>query len=207
MYAVPHRIETARLIIRRYERADAEALATVVPRNLDHLSRYMEWTAFEPQSVEQRREWIADVAAKADAGEDFTMGIFLTDGTFVGGTGFHVRTDPDRLAIGYWIDAEHEGHGLVTEASTALAMVALEIAGAGVVDISHAPSNLRSARVPQRLGFERQDASGEECFDSGGKEPSVTWFATRANLACEPFASAPRPRAFDVHGDEIPWPE
>lgn len=206
MDIVPHRIETERLVIRRYVQDDAVALATVIPRNLDHLRQYMEWTAFEPQSVAQRREWIAEVAAKADAGEDFTLGVFLRDGTFVGGTGLHVRTEPDRLAIGYWIDAEHEGRGLVTEAATALTRVALELAGAAVVDISHAPSNIRSAAVPHRLGFDRQDSSGERCFDSGCTEPSVTWFATRAHLERDPLAAAPRPRAFDGHGDEVPWP-
>ncbi|GIG54237.1 GNAT family N-acetyltransferase [Demequina activiva] len=206
MYAVPHRVETERLVLRRYVHDDAEALATLIPRNLDHLGQYMEWTAFEPQTVDQRRAWIAEVAAKADAGEDFTLGIFLLAGTLVGGTGFHVRTEPDRLAIGYWIDAEHEGRGLVTEAVTALTRVALELTGADLVDISHAPSNVRSAAIPQRLGFHRQDATGEQCFDSGCQEPSVTWFATRADLARQPLASAVRPRAVDRHGDEIPWP-
>ena len=211
MYAVPHRIETERLVLRRYVRADAQALAIAIPRNLDHLRRYMEWAAFEPQSVEQRQDWIADVDAKADAGEDFTLGMFLRagpgdDGELVGGTGLHVRTGPDRLAIGYWIDADRQGRGLVTETCAALTRVALELAGADVVEISHAPSNHRSAAVPERLGFHRQLTSGEQCFDSDGKEPAVSWFATREDLAHEPLSSAVRPRAFGADGAELPWP-
>lgn len=206
MYAVPHRIETERLVLRRYVDKDAEALATVVPRNTEHLRRYMEWVRFEPQSVEQRRAWIADVTAKADAGEDFTLGMFLRDGQFVGGTGFHVRHDLRRLAIGYWIDADQQGRGLVTEAAAALTLVGLRLAGATIMDISHAPSNVASAGVPLRLGYVRQRDSGEECFDDGCTQSSTTWFATPESLASEPLASVPRPRAYGGDGEELTWP-
>ncbi|WP_084104346.1 GNAT family N-acetyltransferase [Demequina sp. NBRC 110056] len=210
-YAIPHRIETERLIIRRYVEADAEQLAAVTTRNVEHLRRYMEWIRFEPQSIEQRRAWIAEVNAKADAGEDYTLGMFLrggdgSEGEFVGGTGFHVRSRPERLAIGYWISSEHEGRGLVTEASAALTVVGLTVTGATVVDISHAPSNERSAAVPARLGFERQDDGGEECFDGGCHEQSVTWFATWDSLQSEPLASTPRPRLLDEAGAVLQWP-
>ncbi|SEJ48175.1 GNAT family N-acetyltransferase [Demequina mangrovi] len=203
---VPARIETERLVLRRYEAADAEALAATVARNIDHLARYMEWIAFEPQSVEQRRAWIEDVNAQAEAGTEFVLGMFDHAGTLVGGTGFHVGTDPERLMIGYWIDAAHQGAGLVTEASAALARVALELAGAAIVDISHAASNARSAAVPARLGFTRRETCGEACFDGGTKEPGVTWWATREALASGPLASTPRPAAFDADGAERAWP-
>mgnify|MGYP000049699731 CR=1 FL=1 len=120
MYAVPHRIETARLVLRRYARPDAEQLVTAVGRNVDHLRQYMEWIRLEPLSVDARRAWIADVGAKADAGEDFALGVFLRSGELVGGCGFHVRHEPARLAVGYWIDRDHQGRGLATEAAAAL---------------------------------------------------------------------------------------
>lgn len=205
-YAVPARIETERLVLRQYEPADADQLVAVVPRNIAHLERYMEWIAFEPQTLEQRREWITSTHAQADAGEDYTLGIFDRDGTCIGGTGFHVRTDPDRLAIGYWIDGQRQGEGLVTEAAAALTLVGLLVAGADIVDISCAPSNARSAAVAERLGFERQARSGEQCFDGGLKIDSATWFATRDSLSREPLASAPRPDVFDADGATIPWP-
>lgn len=199
-YRVPRHIETERLVLRQYVTRDAAQLATVIPRNFDHLRTFMEWTKFEPQTVAQREQWIANVARQFDDGEDYTLGIFALDGALVGGTGYHVRTDPDRLAIGYWIDQDHEGHGLVSEACAALTYVALKIAGADIVDISHAPGNVRSAAVPARLGYARQKDSGEQCFADGEKQPSVTWFATRATLDSEPMASASHPRAFDGAG-------
>lgn len=205
-WTVPSRIETERLTLRRFVAADAEQLADVVTRNIAHLERFMEWTKFEPQTVEQRIAWIERVNEQFDAGEDYTLGIFDRDGAIVGGTGFHVRTDPERAAIGYWIDRDHEGLGLVTEASAALTLVALRIVGAPVVAIEHAPDNTRSARIPHRLGYTRQDIAGQECNDSGEMVTAVVWVATRDTLTQEPLASWPVPTAYDAAGNEVPWP-
>lgn len=204
---MPDRIETERLVLRRYERADAEALAEVVTRNIPHLERYMEWIKFEPQSVEQRRAFIDEVNGKFDSGEDYTLGIFdRATGDFIGGTGFHVKTDPDRLEIGYWIDAGHEGKGLVTEAAAALTRVALEFSGVELLGVEHAPSNERSAAVPRRLGFTHEVTEGSVCSDSGQPVESVSWRATRATLEQEPLASTPRPALFDRAGKPLEWP-
>ncbi|WP_062072815.1 GNAT family N-acetyltransferase [Demequina sediminicola] len=207
LYRVPHRIETERLVIRRYVASDAQDLATVVPRNVDHLKQYMEWVAFEPQSVDQRRTFIADVNAAADEGRDFTLGMFLRTGALIGGTGFHVRDNPHRLALGYWIDSAHAGHGYVTEACAALTQVGLALTGATIIEISHAPSNERSRAVPQRLGYERQTVSNQECFDAGSMTPAVSWYTTIRDAGQAPWASTERPRALDVHGNEIVWPQ
>lgn len=205
-YTVPSRIETERLVLRRYETADAEQLAQVIPANIEHLKRFMEWIKFEPQTVEQRREWITRVNAQFDDGKDYTLGIFAQDGTLIGGTGFHVRTEPDRVDIGYWIAKDHEGKGYVTEAAAALTRVGLEVTGAPFVGIEHAPSNERSAAVPRRLGFTLAPPTTRMCSDSGEQVPSVSWRATRETLAAGPLASAPRPRIFDADGSALEWP-
>ncbi|WP_159449198.1 GNAT family N-acetyltransferase [Demequina sp. NBRC 110055] len=192
-YRVPTRIETERLVLRTYVEADAEQLVEVVTRNLEHLRPYMEWIQFEPQTVADRREWIAGEAEKFAAGTGFTMGMFDADGVLVGGSGFHVRSDPDGLEIGYWIDAAHEGKGLVTEAAAALTLVALDTAGAAVVTIGHAPTNARSSAVPRRLGYRQRDLGGKQCFDAGEMAPAVEWVADASTLTSEPLASWPRP--------------
>lgn len=208
VYRIPARIETERLVIRRYDVADAEALSEVASRNKDHLLRYMIWAQHEPQTPAQRRMFIETVNADFDAGTDYTMGMFArADGAYLGGTGFHVRTDPDRLEIGYWIDGAREGEGLVTEAAAALTHVGLGFTGAGLVAIAHAPSNDRSSAVPARLGFVRQDApAGYTCHDRGEAVDPVDWHADAAVLAVEPLASFPRPALFDADGVHLAWP-
>lgn len=205
-YSVPHRIETERLMIRRYTHADAPALADVIPRNANHLRRYMEWIKFEPLTVAGRRDYIDRTLAEFDAHQDYTFGIFDVDGQFIGGTGYHVRFNPRRLEIGYWIDQARQGQGLITEACAALTYVGLELTGASIIDIAHAPSNARSASIPARLGFVRQDHPTHECFDDGQMVDGVMWWATWDHLTREPLNTFARPRAFDAHGTEIPWP-
>lgn len=204
---VPDRIETERLVMRRYEHADAEALAVVIPRNIAHLERYMEWIKFEPQTVEQRREWIAHTHTEFDNGADYTLGIFdRATGDLIGGTGFHVRKDPERLDIGYWIDQDWEGKGLVTQAVAALTRVGLEYTQSPLMGVTHVPSNTRSAAIPERLGYERQADAGEACHESGEKIPSVVWRATAQTLTKEPLASTPRPALFTRGGVPLEWP-
>lgn len=193
-------------MLRQYVEADAEQLAEVIPRNMTHLERFMEWIKFEPQTVSQRREYIAETKKKFDAGEDYTLGIFDRSGELIGGTGFHVRGGTSQLAIGYWIDAGHEGQGLVTEAAGALTLVAIEGVGSDQVTITHAPNNTRSAAVPRRLGYALADSSAETCFDSETMEQAVEWIATAETVASEPLASWHRPRAFDAAGGELEWP-
>ena len=192
-FAVPTRIETERLVLRPYVEADAEQLVESVSRNLEHLRPYMEWIQFEPQTVTDRREWIAGEAEKFAAGTGFTMGMFDTDGMLVGGSGFHLRSDPEGLEIGYWIDAAHEGTGLVTEAAAALTLVALDTAGAAIVTIGHAPSNARSSAVPRRLGYRQQNLGSKQCFDAGEMAPAIEWVADATTLTREPLSSWPRP--------------
>lgn len=204
-YAIPHRIETERLVIRRYTQADAPALTEVITRNTDHLRSYMRWAVAEPLSQEARRDYLDRVTADFDDHEDYALGMFTHAGDLVGATGYHVRDDPARLALGYWVDATHQGTGLVTEACAALTHVGLELTGASIIEISHAPTNERSAAIPERLGFVRQTEPAHECFDHGRMTPGVMWWATWDHLRREPLSTYPCPRAFDARGLELPW--
>ncbi len=209
-WKMPDTITTERLTIRRYTLADAEALTDLTARNKAHLVRFMAWAKNEPQTLEQRREFLTGVEEKFAAGEDFTMGLFeRTTGELIGSTGFHARTEPvPYLEIGYWIDADHEGKGLITEASAAQTRVALEYCHSPMVGVVHAPANVRSEAVPKRLGYTRQPANdGATCTDSGEKVPQVEWLATASTLTHEPLASFARPDLYDRDGNALPWPK
>ena len=209
IWNVPAKIVTERLVIRRYEPADAEALTALAARNREHLLRFMPWARHEPQTLEQRREFLAQADADFESGTDFLLGLFdRTTGALIGSSGYHPRREPvPYLEIGYWIDADHEGQGLVTEAAAAQTRVALEFCGSPFVGIAHAPANTRSAAVPHRLGFERQpQREARTCSDGGEDVTQVDWHATTATLAVEPLASVPRPAVHGVDGHPLPWP-
>ncbi len=154
--APAYKVLTDRLIVRCYEPRDAPAVHDVVLRNKDHLVPFMGWALREPTTLEERVDLLRSFRGRFDLGDDYFYGIFLRDGTFVGGTGLHTRCGPGGLEIGYWIDERHQGKGLITEAAAALAKHALTDLALSRVEIHTNPDNAASNRVADKLGFTRE---------------------------------------------------
>ena len=57
------------------------------------------------------------------------------------------------LEVGYWLRADAEGRGIMTAAVRRVTRIAFEVDGAERVVIRCHPDNVRSAAVPERLGF------------------------------------------------------
>ena len=153
---IPHRIETARLVLRCYEPADAEALRVTVAANKEHLLTHMPWARDEPQTLDEKLELVLTFRSGYDAGTNHVMGIFdRATGELVGGTGLHPPRSGVGHEVGYWIAAAHEGKGFVTEAVAALLLVALRL-GHPMVTIRMDPANDRSEAICRRLGLVRE---------------------------------------------------
>ena len=58
--------------------------------------------------------------------------------------------------LGYWIDAEHQGHGLMTEAVQAGVDFAFREGGLHRVQAAVMPRNVASVRVLEKVGFRRE---------------------------------------------------
>jgi RimJ/RimL family protein N-acetyltransferase len=206
-WRIPHRIETERLVLRRYEASDADEMARVVFASRHYLAQWMPWARDEPLTQEERAELIATFMRDFDEGIDFVMGIFLKDsGDYVGGTGLHTRLGAGILEIGYWIAADQQRNGYVTEAAIALTHVGLDFADAKRIEIHHAPRNLHSRAVPERCGYAYDGRDQNLVPGVPEAEPIDVWSATPEHLTREPLVSTHRPRAFDADGQELSWP-
>ena len=149
-----YRVETRRLVVRCYERADAALLKGAIDASLEHLRAWMPWADSEPQTLEEKTELIDTFRAMWEAGENFTYGIFSADESRVlGGSGLHARVGPGGLEIGYWVRADATRQGIVTESTAALTRVGFEICGADRIEIRIDPDNAASLGVPRKLGF------------------------------------------------------
>src|SRR4051794_31266529 len=153
MTRLPDHVETQRLVVRRWEPVDAPALGVAIAESVEHLRPWMPWAAGEPVLLADRMRWIEHGNRQWEAGGDVVLGILLTDGTVIGGTGLHRRAGPDTLEIGYWLHVDHTGRGYVTEAAAALTDAAFDVPGIEHVEIHHDAANLASGRVPERLGY------------------------------------------------------
>jgi hypothetical protein len=85
-----------------------------------------------------------------DKDEDFIYAIFdREESRVLGGTGLHTRIGEHAREIGYWIRADAEGNGYVTEAVAALTRVGFELEGLDRIEIRVEPENVRSRRIPE----------------------------------------------------------
>jgi RimJ/RimL family protein N-acetyltransferase len=206
-WRIPHRIETERLVLRRYEASDAEAMSRVTFASRHYLAEWMPWARDEPISPERRAELIGMFMSEFDDGIDFVLAITLRDTReYVGSTGFHTRLGPGILEIGYWIAADRQRNGYVTESTVALTQVALDFAGAERVEILHLPRNLHSRAVPERCGYTYDGRHDTLMPGVEDMEATDVWVATEDNLETGLLASTPRPRLYDASGWGLEWP-
>ncbi len=209
-WTAPARIETERLVLRCYTLDDIPALDTVVPANRERLITYLPWAEHEPLAPSARRETVQGFIDGFAAGSDFTLGIFdRATGAYLGGTGLHLRVHlpPDTLEIGYWLAADAEGKGLMTEAAAALTWVALAAMRAKRVEIHCDPANTRSRAVPARLGYVLEDTRHGPCGGDGREALQEIWAITRGTFAGSPASATPRPAIHDAAGHAMDWPQ
>src|SRR5690606_33393810 len=109
-------------------------------------------------TIEDDEKVVREAHGKFEKREDLMMMGFARDGgEFIVGTGLH-RFDwaVRRFEIGYWVRTGAAGQGYATEAANALARYAFAALGARAVVIEHATGNDASARVIEKLGFEKE---------------------------------------------------
>ena len=145
--------------------ADAASLYACVERNRDRLQLWMPWTD-GTRSVADVRAFIEhSTSAPAERPSAMECAI-LVDGVVQGMTGLNRISWPHRLAnIGYWLDADHEGRGLVTRACTHLVNHAFSEWDLHRIEIRAASHNRPSRSVAQRLGAQHEGTlRGAECI-------------------------------------------
>jgi len=58
--------------------------------------------------------------------------------------------------LGYWIGKEHEGNGIITSSCRRLLQYGFEVLMLNRIEIRCGVENVRSQRVPERLGFTKE---------------------------------------------------
>ena len=178
-------IRTARLLIRCKRAADAPLLKRAVDSSLDHLRAWMPWAMYEPSELWVIEERIARFQREFVSGVDRSYGIFNAEETeILGGIGLHPGEFPGTLELGYWLRADQTGQGLATEAAAALTRAAFAELGAKRIEIRCDPKNLRSARIPERLGFRLEKVLiADTLTPSGEPRDTMVWALERETYA------------------------
>jgi RimJ/RimL family protein N-acetyltransferase len=167
---LPVRLETARLVLRRYEASDVQALDGDAIRSIEHIGRFMPNARAE--LLGDRATLLADAGRAFDAGERFAYGMFLPGGQYVGNC--CVRwTGVDELNIGYWVLLEHLRKGYASEAVRTVTEAGFAV-GVRRFVLNCNPSNVASIGVARSTGFTY--LSTERRIESDGvRTDEMTW--------------------------------
>jgi ribosomal-protein-serine acetyltransferase len=142
--------------LRLLEESDAEELSALVDANRGHLEPWLPWVP-AVRGPEDTLGFIRMTRRQIADNDGLQVAIVDADGAIAGVAGFH-RVDWANRAtsIGYWLAADRQGRGLMTEAVRALVDQAFGAWGLHRVEISAATGNARSRAIPERLGFREE---------------------------------------------------
>ncbi len=173
--APPERIELpGGLVLVRWRRERAASAVVAINESLEHLQPWMAW-ATEPATEEAMAELFAAAEEQWDQHRDFGYSIVDQADSVVGGCGLHGRIGGDGLEIGYWVHVDLIGQGVATEAARALTDAAFGIVGIERVRIQCEDINVRSARVPEKLGYTFDGVNVPDEGPCTGRPTQVWW--------------------------------
>ena len=154
---IPAEWRGPRSVLRRWRDEDAPALFEAVVDSREHVRQWEPW-ADTYQSIDDATEFIRRQSGHWALHEHLGFGIFApADGGLLGGIGLHIRDlRVPAFEIGYWIRRTAAGQGYVSEATRMITSFAFDRLGARRVMIRCDARNVRSARVPERVGYVRE---------------------------------------------------
>jgi ribosomal-protein-serine acetyltransferase len=173
------------LELRRLEREDARELRAVIERNRAELERWLQWA--HDEDPRQPLRFILDAHAR-EAQQTALQRAIVCGGRIVGTAGL-TRIDRENLSgeIGYWLDGEHQGQGIVAAAVSALVDHAFARMGLNRLEIRTDVENGASRAVAERLGF-RYEGTLRQAYRITGERYSDD--AVYSLLASDPRGDA-----------------
>ncbi len=175
-------LETCRLFLRQLALADVAAIQRLFPRwdIVQHLSAAVPW----PYPPDGALTYVRDVALPAmhDRREwVWTIRLRHTPAELIGLVHLSLRPDDNR---GFWLDPDHRGQGLMTEAAAAATDFWFEELEQPVLRVTKAIANTASRHISSRNGMRLIGTSTREYVS--GPLPSETWEITRQEWRARP---------------------
>jgi ribosomal-protein-alanine N-acetyltransferase len=178
------RLVTERLVLRPPRTTDVTALRRALRANAAHLRPWSSaplpgedpssLTSVSRAIIRHRREW--------KRGQSFTLLVTPRgdDGRILGRVALGgVLLGAFRNAyLGYWIDGEHQGKGLTTEAVRAATAFAFSVAGLHRVQAAVMPRNWASHRVLAKVGYRQEGLAARYLCIAGAWEDHVIYAMT-----------------------------
>ncbi len=187
------RLTTARLVLEPMGGDHAPLLADFFQRNESHLRP---WDPPRPRGIADVEFWAAEtLRAEEDARAGAVVRWVLlprdAPTRIVGRVNYTqiVRGPFQSCMLGYAIDAEYQGRGLMFEALGCSLAHVFNVLGLHRVQANHLPENHRSARLLQRLGFRVEGLAHEYLYIDGAWRDHVLTALTSPSFDNSVFRS------------------
>ena len=165
------RLETERLVVRRYEERDVSDILEYSrhEKSDEHRRRNVDWE----QTEESVRQWWAPMATMRPEEAIHWLSLVIelkADRCVIGNIGFNAKRIGESVQgqIGWTLGRTYEGNGYATEAAIALLDYLFRTVGFHRVYSMTSPDNRKSWRLMERLGMRREAHFVKNCFHDSG---------------------------------------
>jgi len=148
-------LQSDNITLRQLGKIDAPSLFALTDKNRGYLRQFLPW--LDRTKTAADTEWFITNSLKgAKEKKCADYGIYYQD-ELVGAIGFHsMDYENKKTTIGYWLDKEHQGKGIMTRSVKILINFAFTELGLNRIQINCAPENTKSSAIPKRLGFTKE---------------------------------------------------
>ena len=167
------KLETDRLILRRYCKDDIESFYTII--NDDRLQKYI---SFPNLTKKQEMDYIKECMSKADIDKCEKWAIVLKDNNVTIGN-ISVNTIVKKhnyCNVGYVIDYDYWGKGYATEALKSVSDYLLD-SGYYLVECTCTELNKQSLRVMEKAGFKKDGYIPNRRLNNDGKYSGIEFYS------------------------------
>lgn len=141
--------------LRLLELRHADQLFQLTDKSRESLREWLPWLDFT-RTVADSKNFIGVTLQQFSRNDGFQAGIWY-NGELAGVIGLHgVNWSNKSTSIGYWLGTGFEGRGLMTKACKAVVDHCFNELGLNRIEIRTATENVKSAAIPQRLGFKQE---------------------------------------------------
>jgi ribosomal-protein-serine acetyltransferase len=141
--------------LRQISENDTEELTKLIDRNRPYLRQWLPWLD-SSTGIHDTARFIGRSLEQAEDDNGYTFGI-VCKGLLAGVIGQHYLDSLNRRTeIGYWLDASHQGGGIVTRSTARLTDYSFSDQDCNRVILHCAAGNAKSRAVAERLGFTQE---------------------------------------------------
>ncbi|MGF1428625.1 GNAT family N-acetyltransferase [Kitasatospora sp. LaBMicrA B282] len=176
----------------------AEEVTALVARNRRHLARWEPWAEAAP-AVDRMRAFLGSCLENFARGSQIQTYI-RHRGRLAGGCGLRIDAETGTAALGYWLDEDSQGQGIVTRAARALLAMAITERRITKVEAVAVATNTRSRAVAERLGFSYLETLPQAAVFTDRREDKVRYVldAEAFRAAGAPSVAVRRARSADI---------